>query len=82
MRETFFSAMLMYAMSARITGGATPAIANTTLRKPDFSVSLAMSLRVFRMPFSDPPLFPHEDSNPEKPGSTSAALRCVVLIAI
>jgi hypothetical protein len=72
--------MLMYAMSARITGGATPVVANTTLREADFSVSLAISLRLFRMPFSDPPLFPHEDSNPEEPGSASAVPRDVVLI--
>jgi len=68
LRGWSFSAMPTYATSARITGGATPVVANTMLRNPDFTVSLAISLRYFRMRFSDPPLFPHGDSNPESLG--------------
>lgn len=45
LRARSISVMLTTAMSARITGGATPAIANTTLSRPDFSVSFAMCLR-------------------------------------
>ena len=48
-------------MSARVVGGATPTVANTTLRQPESVICL----RYFRMRFSDPPLSPHEDSNPE-----------------
>lgn len=68
LRDAFFNAMLMYAMSARMTGDATPEFANTTLRIPDLIVSFVMFRRLFRMRFSDPPLFPHEDSNPGSQG--------------
>lgn len=42
LRDSFFSLRPMYVMSARVTGGATPVIANTVFKTPDTMIAFVI----------------------------------------